>query len=280
MQKYFNHIILLFAVFATSFAFAQTPLKQVSIVSFTVKNKLPTDVSSWNSIPAGLFLVAQKMPQVNLQAVKLVVQIKHNGSKICGNSLDASTTIDLNGVKNFNANELVSALGQCITLKPGRYTLCVQFFNIDRYPISEERCKDFIVEDFSPQNYTSPQNIIPTKQKLFTGTAVKAPIVFRWTPLLPKPQTQVIYKLKVWQLMQGQTAAAAIKANVPFYEKEIVGLTQLTVSNVFNTTCELPYLCEFVWNVQAVNKEGIVFGNNNGTSEFFTFSITSSEKIK
>lgn len=275
MRKIAILTAFIFCFLSVSHVLAQTPLKQINIVSFNVKNKLPADVSIWGSIPAGLMLVAQKVPQVNLQGIKLIVQIKQGGSRICGTTVDAAQLIDIGTVRNFTANELVGYLSQCPTLKPGNFVICVQFFNIDRYPVSEERCRDFVVEDQVQiqQSYTPPQNIAPANEKKFNTNEQNAPITFRWTPLVPKPKGALTYRVRVWQLMQGQTSTAAMKSNAPVFEKDVNSITQVVVRNLYTGLCEPPYLCDFVWNVQALDREGKPLGNNNGTSELFSFSI-------
>jgi hypothetical protein len=274
MLKRYTFLIGFLLCFCAINVVAQNPLKQINIISLTVKNKLPADINSWGSIPAGLMLVAQKVPQTNVQGIKLVVQIKQAGSRICGTSVDASQQIDINNVRNFTANELIGYLSQCPNLRPGTYTMCVQFFNIDRYPISEERCKEFMVEDQVQiqQSYTAPQNLAPANQKKFATLEQSAPITFRWTPLVPKPRDPVVYRLRVWQLMQGQSGSQAMKSNDPVIEKDVTGITQAIIANLYTGPCKPPYLCDFVWNVQALDKEGKPLGSRNGMSELSSWS--------
>jgi hypothetical protein len=280
------HILLLvtFCFASITHLLAQSPLKQINIVSFNVKNKLPADVSTWGSIPAGLILVAQKVPQINLQGIKLVVQIKQNGSRVCGTNVEASQLIDIANMRNFSGNELVGYLSQCPLLKAGNYIICVQFFNIDRYPISEERCRDFIVEDQVQiqQSYSPPQNIAPVNQKKFFVSEQNAPITFRWTPIVPKPKEPVTYRLKVWQLMQGQNGSQAMRSNSPIVEKDVTNITQAVIANLYTGPCKPPYLCDFVWNVQAVDKDNKPLGSNNGTSELsaWSFGATQTSTLK
>ncbi len=284
MRKIAILTAFIYCFLCVSHVLAQTPLKQINIVSFNVKNKLPADVSTWGSIPAGLMLVAQKVPQVNVQGIKLVVQIKQGGSRICGTTVDAAQLIDIGTVRNFTTNELVGYLSQCPTLKPGNYIICVQFFNIDRYPVSEERCRDFVVEDQVQiqQNYTPPQNIAPVNEKKFNTNEQSAPITFRWTPLVPKPKGALTYRVRVWQLMQGQTGTAAMKSNPTFFEKDVNSITQTVVANLYTGPCKPPYLCDFVWNVQALDREGKPLGSNNGTSElsYWSFGAIQTSTLK
>jgi hypothetical protein len=80
-----------------------------------------------------------------------------------------------------------------------------------------------------------------------------------------------MYKLRVWQLMQGQTGTQAMKTNDPIIEKEISNINQAIVANLITGPCKPPYLCDFVWNVQALDKDGKPIGRNMGTSELYSF---------
>jgi hypothetical protein len=78
-------------------------------------------------------------------------------------------------------------------------------------------------------------------------------VTFRWTPIVPKPQEPTTYRLKVWQLMQGQNSSQAMKTNQPIVTKEVVNTTEVTVSGIYTGPCKPPYLCDFVWSVEAVS---------------------------
>lgn len=256
--------------------YAQQPLNQIKIVNFTVKNKLPTDISNWDKNQSNVLLTAQKLPQVQLQNVKLVVQLKLAGTKLCGNTAQSAIAMDAFSIRNFSASEFISLLPQCTNLASNSYTICVQFFNVDNYPISKEICKDFEVGE-TIQTFSAPQNYAPTNEKKFAAAAIKVPITFKWSPVTPKLKVSILYKLRVWQLLQGQTDAEAIKINSPIVEKEINNLTHLVVSNIFDNTCKPPYLCRFVWNVQALDKEAKPIGSNDGVSELYAFSLKQNE---
>lgn len=94
--------------------------------------------------------------------------------------------------------------------------------------------------------------------KVFSDTQVvftldKAePVTFRWTPLVPKPQEPSTYRLKVWQLMQGQSGAQAMKTNKPIITKDVADMTEAIVSGMYTGPCRPPYLCDFVWSVETL----------------------------
>ncbi len=276
MPKLLHAIALICSLLCSQQSQAQQPLNQINIITFNVKNKLPADVGSWNNSPAAVILVAQKMPQVNIQGAKLLVQIRQAGTKLCGSNLQSSSIIDSFTIRNFSTAEITNGLTQCPKLTAGSYSLCVQFFNVDRYPISKEVCKDFIVEDAVQiqQSFTPPQNTFPANDKKFTEAELKLPITFRWTPVVPKPRESVTYRLKVWQLMQGQNSTQAMRSNQPIVEKDVANLTQAVINNIYTGPCKPPYLCDYIWMVQAVDKEGKPIGSNSGNSEPTSFSMS------
>lgn len=104
-------------------------------------------------------------------------------------------------------------------------------------------------------------------------------ITFRWTPLVPKPQEPVTYRLKVWQLMQGQSSSQAMRSNKPIVEKDFQDIlidmkdqSMKAVLDIYTGPCKPPYLCDYVWNIQAINKDGVGIGDNNGKSESYEIS--------
>ena len=139
-------LLLLLTIFGAS---ANSQLQQIKIVSFTVKNQLPSAIDNWNSSPAALLLVAQKLPQSRPEGVRLVLQIKSGGAVICGNTSATGLPVDNFTTRTFTVGELTGGLTSCPLLKDGSYTICAQFYNIDKVAISNEVCKDFTVE--SPQ---------------------------------------------------------------------------------------------------------------------------------
>ena len=270
--------LLLLSVLVAFSAFSQ--IQHIKIVSFTVKNQLPAIVDNWNSIPGSLLLVAQKGPTVRLEGVRLVLQIKINGTIFCGNNVATGLPVDNFTTRTFNASELTGILSGCHDLKEGNYMLCAQFFNIDKVAISDEVCKPFSVESPKEIDYTPPTLITPESGKSYTEAELQRPVMFRWTPLVPKPKEQVTYRLRVWQLMQGQNGLQAIRSNQPIISKDIENITQAVVTGIITGPCKPPYLCDFIWNVQAVNKERKPMGRNEGTSEPYTFTVKAQEDIK
>jgi hypothetical protein len=127
------------------------------------------------------------------------------------------------------------------------------------------------VENNSEQ--TSRSNLSPVDKAEFTVEDAMKTIAFRWTPIVPKPQEPVTYRLRVWQLMQGQTGSQAMKTNQPIVTKDVDNITEASVSGIYTGPCRPPYLCDYVWNVEAsVKREGTAT-TVIGISTPFTFSV-------
>lgn len=116
------------------------------------------------------------------------------------------------------------------------------------------------------------KNVSPENGKSFSADEASQPITFRWTPLVPKPQS-VTYRLKVWQLMQGQNGTQAMRSNKPIVEKDVDNLTETTISGIYTGPCRPPYLCEFIWTVQTIDQNGAPIGSSNGTSNPTVFNF-------
>jgi len=264
-------LLLLLLVFGAASAYSQ--LQQIKIVSFTVKNQLPAVIDTWGNTPGSLLLVAQLPPTVRVKGIRLMVQIKSNGAIICSNNSAGGLQVDEFTTRTFSANELTGSLQGCHDLKDGSYSICVQFYNVDRVAISNEACKEFTVETPKETDFAPPTLINPENGKSYTEAELTRPVTFRWTPLVPKPREAVTYRLKVWQLMQGQNGMQAIRSNQPIITKEVDNITQSVVNGILTGPCKPPYLCDFIWQVQAVNKEGKPMGRNEGKSEPYTFKV-------
>jgi hypothetical protein len=263
-------LVLLSALLCTGL-FSQ--VQQIKIVSFTVKNQLPAVIDSWGNIPGSLLLVAQLPPPARVKGIRLMIQIKGGGAIICSNNSAGGLQVDEFTTRTFSANELTGSLQGCHDLKEGSYSICVQFFNGDRKEISNEVCKEFTVEIPKETDYSPPTLITPDNGKIYTEAELSRPVNFRWTPIVPKPKEPVTYRLKVWQLMQGQNGTQAMRTNPPIVTKDVDNITQAVVNSIYTGPCKPPYLCDFIWQVQALNKEGKPMGRNEGNSETFTFGV-------
>lgn len=103
------------------------------------------------------------------------------------------------------------------------------------------------------------------------------PVEFRWTPLVPKPKENVTYRLKVWQLMQGQSGSQAMRTNQPIITKDVDNITQATVNGIYTGPCRPPYLCDFVWSVEVLSPSTTKETTSDGTTPVTIEETTSVE---
>jgi len=238
-----------------------------NISNFTVKAQLPPDINDWINIPGSLLLTVQKNSQAPGYNPGLVIQVKNGSGIVCGNNAANPISLDQFTVRNFTTAQLVGYLGQCPTLQPGTYSICVQFYNEDKKEVSREVCKEFIVTGQQTE-CAAPVNIGPSNDKVLQDKDVIAPLIFTWSPVVPFNSSLVTYKLTVWEIEEGQMPSEAMYNNLPVLEQEVHGQTRYAVRpNYFEKRNS-----KYVWRVVALNNEGRPICTN-AQSEYTLFSI-------
>jgi hypothetical protein len=262
----------------------------ISNVRVTLPQKLPANTGEWNNLPQPIIISAQARPvqgriPPEVAESRVLVTIENNGAKICGSYTQSNAPMSsfTTPVKTWTGAQAVALLGQECTLPAGDYQLCVVFWGspnptVPPKEISEKKCIPFTIA--GSDSYTAPALINPEDEKKFREEELMRPVTFRWTPLVPKPRDVVTYRLRVWQLMQGQNGTSAMRTNQPIVTKDVDNITQAIVNAILTGPCKPPYLCDFVWNVQALTRDGKPIGSNNGTSETYRFGIQEAGSAK
>ncbi|MEP7237452.1 MAG: hypothetical protein ABI685_06300 [Ferruginibacter sp.] len=248
---------------------AQPDTKPITSIGITMSPTPPANTSNWGGVVPPVMITAQtrlnngKVPP-EVMASRILVIIKQGGSKKYGiytpnNAPESGFTT---AVKTWSGANAVSLLGQDATLPPGEYELCVQLFTqgaAGMIAISDEKCKPFTIQNSKDEKYNPPVNVAPVDKKVFTEKEIKEPMTFRWTPILPRPQVAVVYKLKVWQLMQGQNPSQAIQSSQPVIEEEVKDQTQFMYRKGWDGKGN------WVWRVEATDGQGKVLGVSEAT---------------
>jgi hypothetical protein len=281
-------ILILFIsvnIFAQNFTVTNGSIPNVSI---SLSQNPNPNTANWGNGSSMLMINAScKSDGVRIDPLvvesRILVYIKSKGKRVCGTYTSSSApAAHFNSAsKVWSGSNAVALIGQDCTLTPGDYEICVQFFGngpTGTIALSEEKCVPFSIIGTDQTNNQPPQLVSPADGTLYSKEDIKKPFIFRWTPVNIKNQEPVTYRLKVWQLMQGQNTLQAIKSNEPIFTKDIDNLTQTTVNNLaLDYPCVPPTQCPgagpVVWNVQALSRDGKPIGGNNGTSATNTFSI-------
>lgn len=193
-------------------------------------------------------------------------------------------------------------------LPSGNYQLCVQLVTpTDFIPISEERCRTFNLASFQ-----LPIPVMPANEDVLDAEKAQSIIMFRWTPVTPRPADQVRYIVTVFEVLDKQTPMQALRSNLPLLKKEIIGTTQfnwqpqlsfiktkiwddphtdslVAARNRITNSANPPENSDermspdsidattFIWTIQTVDSRGVPFGDGNingdGISEPNVFTV-------
>lgn len=110
----------------------------------------------------------------------------------------------------------------------------------------------------------------PTNNAIISLEEAKQSVNFKWSVGPTSPM--VTYRLRVWQLMQGQNGTAAMRDNAPIVDKT-TEINTITISGMLTGPCKPPYLCDFVWSVAIVERDA------NGTMKETIVSSTGSFSV-
>jgi hypothetical protein len=263
---------LLMAIYSLT-AMGQYP---VSSISITLPPQPKPNTGDWAMpfvITAQAKLVNGQVPG-NLVESRILVTIKKNGSKFCGNYTQQNAPYSQfnSPTKTWSGGVAINLVSTNCEMPPGNYELCVQFFtsSLPVMPLSNEVCKSFTIPERNsgPVNYSPPQNIMPFDGKVFTQQEADLPISFRWMPVQPKPNEDIFYKIRLFEIMPGQSKIQAL-SNTPVEEKELRNETQTSFRLGKRNNA-------IVWYVDATSGFRIPGGpvpKNYGKSEVTTFSF-------
>lgn len=278
-------LLLPFLLILTLQLSAQYPITGITI---TLPSNPDAETGKWAS-GSSLLTISASTRQIgkngrvegHIQESSLLVTIKKNGTVVCGTYTKSSAPMS-----NFNTPNKVwsgpaalALLGQECTLTPGDYELSVQFFGEGAVPglvpFSEEKIKPFSIREERLETYRPPQVLAPANQVLLSDANALRPITFRWTPVMPRPEDAVTYRLQIWQIPEKQPVTQVVRTTQPLISKDINNLTQAVVTEL--TKSEYKTSSVFAWQVQALNRDGKPIGGNNGMSELFSFSLAANE---
>lgn len=261
--------------FCWLFAKGQCPTIKVTLQNPTA------NTANWG-MGNSIFQIMVSGPAKSMEMLnesQILVTIKDGNGVICrGTKMRA----DINGqttIKNWNGTAANALLGQneC-TLKPGTYTVCVEFYG-NRY-FNQQMQRDVLLCDnhcgtvFTISDACSPPiNVNPVNRKIFTDQDILKPITFNWSPVMAGNRSTVTYRLLVWEVEEGQTNAQAIYNNSPVLQEDIKGQIRFTARpGIFEKRD-----ADYVWRVTAIDEKGHPLCRN-AQSEPTNFSVKIPEK--
>ena len=180
----------------------------ITAINITLPSNPDANTANWGTGTSLLTITANSKGQngridPSVMESKLLVTIKKGGALACGSFTGKSapqSSFNL-PTKVWSGINALSFLGKDCVLTPGDYEICVQFYGYGTTgvaPLSEEKCKPFTIQVKENPTYQSPQAINPADGTNLNEADIKKPITFRWTPVTPRPQQPVTYRVSVW----------------------------------------------------------------------------------
>lgn len=162
-------------------------------------------------------------------------------------------------------------LNQTGKLKAGTYKLIVSLFNAaGTAQVSNEQTKIFTIVAAQ-----LPVLIAPANEAILKEEAAQTAIVFRWTPILPRPQEPATYTVLVFEVLEGQTPMQALRSNQPILNAEVRGTTQYIWRPQLGMAEEGRN--SFIWTIRSTDFRGTAITgesiNGDAVSEPYTFSF-------
>ena len=285
---------LLFAI--ASILFSANGMAQL-ISNLVVNAQPPAQLSEWGNRREVLTLIVTAQGGTAANQFKLKTEIKLiDGTVIASADLARTPVFTANtpGTLILTANDVLplefmiftgkykTSLQRTGKLPADNYTICTQPVNpVDYRILGEVQCKNFYLATTQLPILMKPYN----EEELDAKKAQTA-IIFRWTPVIPRQTSPVIYRLQVFEVLPTQSPVQALRSNQPLLDKEILAATQfiwqpqLLFETYDNETKKLP---TFIWTIQSLDKNHDPItrtdGNGEGRSEPIIFFVNP-DKIK
>ena len=181
-----------------------------------------------------------------------------------------------NQVINENSSNFDASIRtQVITtnsIPEGSYDFCVTLFDERGTAIGElgELCRFFSVTIPDP-----PMLIAPQHQQVIDKALLP---VFSWTPVITAAVNSLYYSIKVCPVFEGQNDRFAIDNNPVLHEnKRVTSTTYMYPPSALGFT-SYTGATGFVWQVQALQGNGVPATRNNGKSEIHRFTFRSANE--
>ncbi len=144
-------------------------------------------------------------------------------------------------------------------LPEGEYEACLRIESEFGITLLDGICATFTILYPDPPYLTFPSD----------GDAITSLFpVFVWTPVQVPPQYSIHYNIRIAELLSGQTAAQALAANYPHFEKTNINAPSLQYP------LDAPAFQkgkQYAWQVQVLDSRGFPPSSNNGRSEVWSF---------
>jgi hypothetical protein len=157
-------------------------------------------------------------------------------------------------------------------LPAGQYQLMVELMNTAGSAVLAQQTRPFFIT-----SYQLPVLMQPANGAELDAHIAQSIITFRWTSLVPSTQEIPVYRIQVFEVLQGQEPMQAFRGNRPLLDEQVMpGIAQ------YIWRANLPMLDStankrFIWTIQTLDVNGQPIPTDDmtvqGRSEPAIFSI-------
>jgi hypothetical protein len=202
--------------------------------NLVLNSRPPANLSEWSLIKGTITYIISNLQSPKKAKIKVAIKAT-DGTEVSSTDLNKASTIiirDGNTILNAAtvfpleiqkfAGKYQNSLNRTGKLPADSYQFCVELVDEASFaPLAPAQCRSFFVAGLQLPILMMPAN----EQELDIKKAQTA-IMFRWTPLVPKPASAVNYRLQVFEILTNQQPVQALRSNQPILDKIITGQSQ------------------------------------------------------
>jgi len=200
-----------------------------------LNSRPPATLSEWLLTTSTINYIITNLQPIPRKA-KIKVTIKAtDGTDVSTTDLNLARTIiipDGNTILNAGtvfpleiqkfSGKYQNSLNRTGKLPADSYQFCVELVEESTFaPIATNQCRSFFVAGLQ-----LPILMMPANYQELDIIKAQTAIIFRWTPLVPKPATAISYRLQVFEILSNQQPVQALRSNQPILDKIIISQTQ------------------------------------------------------
>ena len=272
-------------IFITLIVLSNTYANAQLSTNLILSSRPDARLSNWITNKAILTLVVSNTQMPIRAKIKATLKTT-DGAEVSSTNLslartitfgDGNTTLNADAVyplevQNFT-NTYQLSLNKAGKLPSGSYQLCIDLVNdITFVPIAQQRCRIFFVA-----TQQLPIAMLPAANQIINEPTAQTAILFRWTPLSPKPTTATHYRLQVFEVLANQLPMQALRSNQPILDQIVIERTQyiwqtrgIINSNANAASDSAQQYQQYIWSIQSLDEQDnpvAVDGNYEGRSE-------------
>ena len=229
-----RHILTLLSILFF-ISFAEEGKAQSLRAELNISPRPSTRLADWISRRETASLLIYSTTE-KISSVRIDAKLSFNGSLIASTKLGSMPVLSIpyGGPTIFYAGDIfpenaVSFFGDLKQttmrsgiLPEGSYELCITLVGAQTLQtISTPVCRSFFLTKYILPTLLQPED----NKKIASGT--ERTTLFVWTPIIPNPPTPVNYRLRVVEVLPGQSPQQAFTVNIPLFERAIMGSTQM-----------------------------------------------------